>query len=150
MTTTIEPTLIYIDGACSGNPGPGGYAAIIREGSSERTVSGGKSETTSNQMELSGAIAALKSLTQAPSTVRIVTDSQYVCKGITTWITGWKLRNWFNASGKAVKNADLWRELDELNDQHDVTWQWVKGHAGNELNERADALARKEAAMAIY
>ena len=136
----------YTDGACSGNPGPGGWGAILiaREGETivkERELSGGAAETTNNQMELMAAIAALEELSK-PSRVTIVTDSSYVKDGITKWIHGWKKKGWKNASKKPVKNEDLWKRLDAAAQRHDVTWEWVKGHAGHPENERADELAR--------
>jgi len=142
MTTNNQIT-IYTDGSCTGNPGPGGYAAIICEGDCERTITGSETETTNNRMELSAAIAAFKALDQSKSSVRVVTDSQYLSKGMTTWIRDWKAKGWRGSSGKAVKNADLWRELDELSALHDVSWEWVRGHSGNELNERVHALAMR-------
>ena len=134
--------LIFTDGACSGNPGPGGWGAILIHGEREKEISGGEAETTNNRMELMAAIQALEAL-KKPCKVELHTDSQYVQKGIGEWIHGWKRRGWKTADGKPVKNDDLWRRLDEARSHHDVHWRWVKGHAGHELNERADALARK-------
>ncbi len=136
----------YTDGACSGNPGPGGWGVLLlaREGDrvlKERTLSGGEPLTTNNRMELLAAIAALESLAR-PSRVTLVTDSAYVKNGITAWIAGWKRNGWRTAAGVAVKNADLWRRLDAAAARHDVAWAWIKGHAGHAENERADALAR--------
>jgi ribonuclease HI len=136
----------YIDGACSGNPGPGGWGCLLqaREGDAvlrERALSGGEAETTNNRMELLAAIAALEALSR-PSKITIVTDSAYVKNGICDWIDGWKRRNWRSAAGKPVKNVDLWQRLDAARARHDVTWEWVKGHAGHPENERADELAR--------
>ncbi len=136
----------YTDGACSGNPGPGGWGALLiaREGDEtlrERELSGGEPETTNNRMELLAAIAALEALNRR-STITIVTDSAYVKNGVTGWIFGWKKNGWRTASKKPVKNEDLWRRLDEAQSHHDVTWEWVKGHAGHPENERADELAR--------
>lgn len=136
----------YTDGACSGNPGPGGWGALLvaREGDAvvkERALSGGEAETTNNRMELLAAIAALEAL-ERPSKITIVTDSAYVKNGLTGWITGWKRNGWKTAAKKPVKNEDLWRRLDEAAARHDVTWEWVKGHAGHPENERADELAR--------
>ncbi len=136
----------YTDGACSGNPGPGGWGALLvaREGETvmkERALSGGEAETTNNRMELLAAIAALEAL-ERPSKITLVTDSAYVKNGLTGWITGWKRNGWQTAAKKPVKNEDLWRRLDEAAARHDVTWEWVKGHAGHPENERADELAR--------
>ena len=136
----------YTDGACSGNPGPGGWGALLvaREGETvmkERALSGGEAETTNNRMELLAAIAALEAL-ERPSKITLVTDSAYVKNGLTGWITGWKRNGWKTAAKKPVKNEDLWRRLDEAAARHDVTWEWVKGHAGHPENERADELAR--------
>ncbi len=132
---------IWTDGACSGNPGPGGWGAILVWNGHEKELSGGAADTTNNRMELTAAIEALGALKKA-SRVDLYTDSQYVRGGITTWIEGWKQNGWRTAARKPVKNEDLWRRLDELGARHDVTWHWVKGHAGTDGNERADALAR--------
>jgi len=142
----------YIDGACSGNPGPGGWGVLLQatEGESllkERELRGGEPATTNNRMELLAAINALEAL-EHPSRITIVTDSAYVKNGVTGWIHGWKRNGWKAASKKPVKNADLWQRLDAAQSHHDVTWKWVKGHAGHPENERADALAR--AGMAPY
>ena len=134
--------VIYTDGACSGNPGPGGWGAILIHGTTEKEISGGELQTTNNRMELMAAIQALEAL-KKPCRVELHTDSQYVQKGIHEWIHGWKKRGWLTADKKPVKNDDLWRRLDEARRRHNVDWRWVKGHAGHELNERADALARK-------
>lgn len=136
----------YTDGACSGNPGPGGWGALLvaRDGDAvvkERELSGGEGLTTNNRMELMASISALESLSK-PSALTVVTDSVYVKDGITSWIHGWKKRGWKTAAKKPVKNEDLWRRLDAAVAQHDVTWEWVKGHAGHPENERADELAR--------
>ena len=133
---------IFTDGACSGNPGPGGWGAILRAGAHEKTLCGGEPATTNNRMELLAVIRALETL-KRPSKVRVHTDSQYVQKGISEWIHNWKRRGWTTASKQPVKNADLWRELDAVQAKHDVQWVWVKGHAGHVDNERADALARQ-------
>jgi ribonuclease HI len=133
--------VIYTDGACSGNPGPGGWGAILMHGKTEKELSGGELATTNNRMELMAAIQALEAL-KKPCKVELHTDSTYVQKGIHEWIHNWKRRGWKTADNKPVKNDDLWRRLDEARSRHDVTWKWVKGHAGHELNERADALAR--------
>ena len=132
---------IYTDGACSGNPGPGGWGAILRFGEHERELNGGESETTNNRMELTAAIEALNAL-KRPCAVDLYTDSTYVRSGISEWMHGWKRKNWRTAANKPVKNADLWQALDAARDRHDVTWHWVKGHAGHPDNERADELAR--------
>ena len=134
--------VIYSDGACSGNPGPGGWGAVMISGEHVRDICGGEPATTNNRMELMAAIQALEAL-KKPCKVELHTDSTYVMKGISEWIHGWKKRGWMTADKKPVKNDDLWRRLDLARSKHDVTWKWVKGHAGHELNERADALARK-------
>lgn len=134
--------VIYTDGACSGNPGPGGWGALLIYGEREKELTGGEPATTNNRMELMAAIQALEALTK-PCKVELHTDSQYVMKGVTEWIHGWKARGWKTAEKKPVKNDDLWRRLDEARRRHDVDWRWVKGHNGHEQNERADALARK-------
>jgi ribonuclease HI len=132
---------IWTDGACSGNPGPGGWGAILRFNGTEKELSGAEALTTNNRMELMAAIAALEALTR-PCAVTLTTDSQYVKDGLTTWIHGWKRNGWKTADKKPVKNEDLWKRLDAAAAKHKVTWQWVKGHAGHTENERADALAR--------
>lgn len=143
-----EPIVsIYTDGACSGNPGPGGWGAILRWAGRERELSGGEPHTTNNRMELLAAISALEAL-KRPCSVDLHTDSQYLRQGITSWIEGWKRNGWRTADRKPVKNADLWQRLDAAVARHNVRWHWVRGHAGHELNERADALAR-EAIAAI-
>ena len=134
--------LIYTDGACSGNPGPGGWGAVLISGGHERELWGGEGATTNNRMELMAAIQALEAL-KRPCKVELHTDSQYVRTGISEWVAGWKARGWRTASKAPVKNEDLWRRLDEARLRHEVDWRWVKGHAGHELNERADGLARK-------
>ncbi|MCA3448365.1 MAG: ribonuclease HI [Rhodobacter sp.] len=142
----------YTDGACSGNPGPGGWGVLMRaidQGHvvKERELSGGEALTTNNRMELMAAITALETLAR-PTGIIIVTDSAYVKNGITEWITDWKRKNWRTAAGPAVKNLDLWQRLDAAQARHSVTWRWIKGHAGHAENERADALAR--AGMALF
>ena len=132
---------IWTDGACSGNPGPGGYGAILQFGEREKELSGGECATTNNRMELMAAIVALEALTR-PCAVDLHTDSQYVRNGVTQWIAGWKARGWKTADRKPVKNVELWRRLEEASERHEVEWHWVRGHAGDEMNERADALAR--------
>lgn len=135
---------IYTDGACKGNPGPGGWGALLILGEREKELFGGEAETTNNRMELTAVIRALESLTR-PCDVEVHTDSQYVKNGIEAWIHGWKKNGWKTADRKAVKNAELWRELDALAARHDVRWHWVKGHNGHPGNERADALANRGA-----
>ena len=137
----MTPVLIYTDGACSGNPGPGGWGAVLISKGHERELSGGDPLTTNNRMELMAAIKALDALTR-PCKVDLHTDSQYVRQGITEWISGWKARGWKTADKKPVKNDDLWKALDAARARHEVKWHWVKGHAGHPLNERADSLAR--------
>jgi len=134
--------VIYTDGACSGNPGPGGWGAILIAGGHRKELSGGEPATTNNRMELMAAIAALEAL-KAPSRVDMHTDSQYVRNGIRQWIHAWKQRGWKTADRKPVKNVDLWQRLDAARNRHEVEWHWVKGHAGNAENERADELARE-------
>ena len=134
--------VIYSDGACSGNPGPGGWGAVMISGEHVRDICGGEPATTNHRMELMAAIQALEAL-KKPCKVELHTDSTYVMKGISEWIHGWKKRGWLTADRKPVKNDDLWRRLDVARGKHDVTWKWVKGHAGHPLNERADALARR-------
>ena len=133
---------IYTDGACKGNPGPGGWGALLCYGTTEKELCGGERLTTNNRMELLAVIRALESLKRR-CVIKLYTDSQYVLKGISEWIIGWKKRGWKTADKKPVKNEDLWRELDLLAAQHDIDWIWVKGHAGHDGNERADALANK-------
>ena len=133
---------IYTDGACRGNPGPGGWGVWMVSGPHEKELFGGASNTTNNRMELTAVISALRAL-KRPCRVVLHTDSQYVQKGISEWIVGWKARGWRTADKKPVKNADLWQELDEARRRHDIQWRWVKGHAGHEGNERADRLANK-------
>jgi len=134
------PVIIYTDGACAGNPGPGGYCAILRYGPHEKVLQGGASLTTNNRMELRAAIAALQALTR-PCTVEIHTDSEYLQKGITQWLARWLRNGWRTADKQPVKNQDLWRALHAAMQPHRITWHWVKGHAGDEFNERADRLA---------
>ena len=132
---------IFSDGACSGNPGPGGYGTILRYGTTEKELSGYDPETTNNRMELLGAIAGLEALTR-PCKVRLTTDSEYVKKGMTEWLEGWIKRGWKTAGKKPVANRDLWERLHTLNQKHEVEWVWVRGHAGHPENERCDELAR--------
>ena len=132
---------IFTDGACSGNPGPGGWAAILRVGGHERELSGGEWETTNNRMELTAVIRALGAL-KRPSTVRLHTDSRYVMDGAAKWLPKWKSNGWKTADKKTVKNGELWRELDAAMAEHKINWKWVRGHSGHPENERADLLAR--------
>ena len=136
---TVE---VFTDGACKGNPGPGGWGAWLRYGEREKELFGGEPRTTNNRMELTAVIRALEAL-RRPSRVRVHTDSQYVKNGITQWIHDWKKRGWRTAERKPVKNEDLWRRLDELAARHEVKWVWVRGHSGHDGNERADALANR-------
>ena len=133
---------IYTDGACKGNPGPGGWGALLRAGAAERELFGGEPQTTNNRMELTAVIQGLSALTRRCS-VDVYTDSEYVRNGITSWIHGWRARGWKTADRKPVKNLDLWQKLDALNGSHDVSWHWVRGHAGDPGNERADQLANR-------
>jgi len=137
-----EVVEIYSDGACRGNPGPGGWGALLRSRGMEKELWGGEADTTNNRMELTAVIRALEAL-KRPSRVRLYTDSQYVQKGISQWIRQWKRRGWRTADRKPVKNIDLWQRLDELAAVHEVEWHWVRGHAGHVENERADRLANK-------
>ncbi|OYY27416.1 MAG: ribonuclease HI [Azorhizobium sp. 35-67-15] len=138
MSARIE---IWTDGACSGNPGPGGWGAVLRSGPHEKELSGGEAHTTNNRMELMAAISALEAL-KKPSAVDLHTDSEYLRNGVTKWVAGWRRNGWRTADKKPVKNQDLWERLDAALGRHEIAWHWVKGHAGNELNERADQLAR--------
>ena len=138
MTQIIH---IWTDGACSGNPGPGGWGAVLRYGETEKELSGAEAATTNNRMELMAAIEALSAL-KRESKVLLHTDSKYVMDGVTKWIHGWKKNGWKTADKKPVKNEDLWRRLDAANARHEVTWKWVKGHSDDVMNDRADALAR--------
>ena len=137
----MKQVSIWTDGACSGNPGPGGWGALIRFGEHEKELSGGDFDTTNNRMELTAAIEALNALKE-PCSIKLYTDSQYVKGGMTGWIKGWKKNNWKTSAKKPVKNVELWKALDEAVALHDIEWHWVKGHAGHEENERADELAR--------
>ena len=132
---------MWTDGACSGNPGPGGWGAVLRFGSHEKELNGGEKDTTNNRMEMMAVIKAVEAL-KRPCALHIFTDSTYVLKGMTEWIRGWRSRNWKTSAGQPVKNVDLWQALDSALSVHDVEWTWVKGHAGHAENERADALAR--------
>ena len=142
-----ERVAIWTDGACSGNPGPGGWGAILSYGAREKELFGGEAHTTNNRMELMAAISALEALSRACA-VDLHTDSQYLRGGVTGWMKNWKRNGWRTADKKPVKNDDLWRRLDEATARHDIAWKWVKGHAGDEMNERADELARR--GMAPY
>ncbi len=139
---------IYADGACKGNPGPGGWGAWLKAGEHEKELFGGELGTTNNRMELTAVIRALEQLKQ-PSQVRVSTDSQYVQKGISEWIHGWKVRGWKTSNKAPVKNVDLWKALDEISSLHQIEWVWVKGHAGHEGNERADMLANKGVELVV-
>lgn len=136
---TVE---MYTDGACRGNPGPGGWGVLLRNGGKEKTLYGGERETTNNRMELTAAIEGLSSLSE-PCRVELTTDSEYVRRGITEWMKGWKQRNWRTAGRKPVANRDLWERLDAVASEHDVRWHWVRGHSGHSDNERVDALANQ-------
>ncbi|MFC3607337.1 ribonuclease HI [Stutzerimonas tarimensis] len=137
-----EQVEIYTDGACKGNPGPGGWGALLVCKGQEKELWGGEADTTNNRMELTAAIRALEAL-KRPCQVRLVTDSQYVMKGITEWMKNWRKRGWMTAARQPVKNADLWRQLDEQVQRHAVSWEWVRGHNGHPGNERADLLANR-------
>ena len=137
-----EVVEIYSDGACRGNPGPGGWGVLLRFDKTEKELWGGEADTTNNRMELTAVIRALEALKQ-PSRARVFTDSQYVQKGISEWVHDWKRRNWRTADKKPVKNVDLWKRLDELAASHRIEWHWVRGHAGHPENERADRLANR-------
>ena len=142
MSAEITETEIFTDGACRGNPGPGGWGVLLRHNGHEKTLYGAEAETTNNRMELMAAIQALESLTR-PCRVRLTTDSQYVQKGIQEWLAGWKQRGWKTAARKPVKNVDLWKRLDAATRDHDITWHWVRGHSGHPENELADTLANQ-------
>jgi len=137
-----EKVELYTDGACRGNPGPGGWGVLLRFNGTEKSLYGGEKETTNNRMELTAAIKGLEALTK-PCTVVLTTDSQYVKNGITQWIINWKKNNWSTSAKKPVKNVDLWKQLDELVKKHQVKWEWVRGHTGHAENELADALANR-------
>lgn len=140
MATNSSQVYIWTDGACKGNPGLGGWGALLRQGKHEKSLYGGEPDTTNNRMELMAVIMALQAL-KRPCQVVVHTDSQYVQKGMSEWLANWKRRGWRTAERKPVKNAELWQALDALVQQHDVRWQWVRGHAGDPGNERADELA---------
>ncbi len=147
MSSNSKTVYIYTDGACSGNPGPGGWGALLLYGDTEKEITGGEFNTTNNRMELTAAIEALQ-LLKRHCVVELYTDSTYVKDGITKWIDGWKARGWKTAAKKPVKNEDLWKALDIASKAHTIEWKWVKGHAGHPENERADALANQ--GMALY
>lgn len=138
----MTPVEIYTDGACRGNPGPGGWGVVLRYGAHEKELYGGETRTTNNRMELMAAIRGLEALKRR-SQVVLTTDSQYVRKGITQWLANWKQRGWLTAAKEPVKNVDLWKRLDELAGEHQIDWRWVRGHTGHTENERADALANR-------
>lgn len=146
--TQLTHVEIYTDGACKGNPGPGGWGALLRCNGHEKELCGGENETTNNRMELLAVISALNSLTRSCAII-LHTDSQYVKNGITSWIHGWKKNGWKTADKKPVKNADLWRALDEAQQRHHIDWRWVKAHNGHEFNERADQLANRGVEVAL-
>lgn len=143
MTTPSSKSAVelYTDGACSGNPGPGGWGALLRYKGTEKELSGGETETTNNRMEMTAVIEGLKAL-KRPCSLTIYTDSKYVLQGVTEWLHGWKARGWKTADKKPVKNQDLWEALDQEVARHTISWEWVKGHAGHPENERVDELAR--------
>ena len=145
----MSEVVVYTDGACRGNPGPGGWGVLLKAGERERELSGGERDTTNNRMEMTAAIEALRAL-RRPCEVALFTDSEYLRKGITEWLPRWRERGWRTASRKPVKNADLWRVLDELAAQHSIDWHWVKGHSGDPGNERADALANQGLEQVLY
>lgn len=144
MKRAMKQVEIFTDGACKGNPGPGGWGALLRMGEHEKEIAGGEAETTNNRMELTAAIRGLGALTE-PCRVELYSDSKYVLDGMTKWVEGWKKRGWVNASKKPVRNADLWHELIDVAARHEVSWHWVRGHSGHPENERADQLASDEA-----
>ena len=139
MSNRVE---IFTDGACRGNPGPGGWGVLLRFNGVEKTIKGSEQETTNNRMELQAAISALESLSR-PCNIKLTTDSRYVMDGVREWMPNWKQRGWKTANKKAVKNVDLWRRLDELANEHEIEWHWVKGHSGHEENELVDQLANQ-------
>ena len=143
MVAPSKKVTIYTDGACSGNPGPGGWAAVLIYGDTQKEISGGAPDTTNNRMELQATIEALKVL-KSPCHVTLITDSKYVLQGMTEWIKGWKAKGWKTADKKPVKNVDLRQELEKQTARHHVAWQWVKGHSGDAMNDRVDALAVAE------
>ena len=138
----MQEVMIYTDGACRGNPGPGGWGALLRFNGHEKQLSGGEHQTTNNRMEMTAVIKALEQL-KRPCRIILTTDSRYVIQGMTEWLPGWKRRQWRNAAGKPVLNVDLWKRLESQVSQHEIEWQWVKGHSGHPENELADALANR-------
>lgn len=142
MSELLEPVVIYTDGACRGNPGRGGWGAVLSKAGKVKELSGSEAMTTNNRMELTAAIQALKAL-KRPLPVLLHTDSQYIVRGMSEWLAGWKAAGWRKSNGKPVENSDLWEALEKAAEPHAVEWRWVKGHAGNEGNERADALASR-------
>jgi ribonuclease HI len=144
----LKKVEIFTDGACRGNPGPGGWGALLRYGTVERELCGGEAHTTNNRMELLAAIEGLKALSR-PCSVELTTDSEYVRNGITSWLASWKQKGWKTAGRKPVKNVDLWQELDLQNQRHAVNWHWIKGHSGHRENERADQLANRGLEQAL-
>lgn len=148
MNGTQKWVEIYADGACKGNPGAGGWGALLQYQGREKAICGGEFDTTNNRMELTAVIRALETLNR-PSSVRVYTDSSYVQKGMSEWLAGWKAKGWRTADKKPVKNADLWMQLDTLAQQHQIEWIWVRGHAGNDGNERADSLANQGVAQIL-
>ena len=144
MAKPRKQVQIFTDGACKGNPGPGGWGALLRMGRHEKELSGGEPDTTNNRMEMTAVIEGLNALTESCE-VELYSDSKYVIDGITKWVYGWKKRGWVNASKKPVRNADLWHDLIEATDRHSVSWNWVKGHSGHPENERVDELASNAA-----
>lgn len=140
--SSVHTVEIYVDGACSGNPGPGGWGVVMLLNDEEMLFSGGESHTTNNRMELQAAISGLEKTTQ-DMTIKLFTDSQYVKNGITTWIHSWKKKNWMSSKNEPVKNQDLWMILDQIVSTRNVEWNWVKGHSGNQMNEKVDILAKK-------
>lgn len=138
----MQEVMIYTDGACRGNPGPGGWGALLRFNGHEKQLSGGEHQTTNNRMEMTAVIKALEQL-KRPCRIILTTDSRYVIQGMTEWLPGWKRRQWRNAAGKPVLNVDLWKRLESQVSQHEIQWQWVKGHSGHPENELADALANR-------
>ncbi|HAU22113.1 MAG TPA: ribonuclease HI [Erythrobacter sp.] len=145
----MKKVQIFTDGACKGNPGPGGWAALLRNSVNEKEIHGGEQETTNNRMELTAVIEALRALKE-PCEIELYSDSKYVIDGITQWIHGWKKRGWKNASKDPVKNKDLWQVLDEEASRHKIKWNWVKGHDGHDENERVDQIASAQAEMIVH
>ena len=145
MPATPAPIVIYTDGACKGNPGPGGWAAILSHNGRQRQLSGGEAHTTNNRMEMTAVLQALGALKKENCRVQLFTDSEYVMRGMQEWLPGWRRKNFRRSNGKPVLNEDLWRALDDACTRHRIEWNWVRGHSGNEGNEQADTLAQQEA-----